>query len=66
MLKYNEQEDAVWDMTKQELAEEIWNIIHACLPEYRYTGTDADFENHRRQMILYKAAVVLSENENIG
>lgn len=48
--KYDEQEDAVWDMTKQELAEEIKNIAQTCLSEYHYAVTDVDFESHRRQM----------------
>ena len=58
---YDIQSKEVWEMSNDELAQEIRNIARGWLPDYSFTGKENDFENHRRQIIMSRVAEILEE-----
>ena len=58
---YDIQSKEVWEMSNDELAQEIRNIARGWLPDYNFTGAENDFENHKRQAIMSRVATILEE-----
>lgn len=58
---YEQQEAEIDVMEFGELAEWIRHIARGWLPDYNFTGSEEDFDSHKKQMIMRRVANVLEE-----
>ena len=61
MEDYDIQRDQVDEMSNQELADSIRGIARGWLPDYKFTGDESDFNNHKYQMIMSRVAKILED-----
>lgn len=47
-------------LTKEELCNLLAYIKHRYLSDYKFSGTEEDFENYKLQMAMYKAIDYIS------
>lgn len=56
---YDIQKDMIKEMSRKELADNIRGIARGWLPDYNFTGEERDYDAHRRQMIMCRAAEII-------
>lgn len=48
------------ELSREELCNLLFYIKHEYLPDYKFSGTEEDFENYKLQMAIYKAIDYIS------
>lgn len=61
---YDEQREQVYKMSNKELSDCVRYVARGYLPDYNYTGSEEDFEAHKRQMIMGRVAAILEVLNN--
>lgn len=59
---YDNQEETVENMSRNELADNVREIARGWLPDYNFTGDESDFDNHKLHMIMDRVAEILNES----